>query len=345
MTPYPPESIVAISIILPLIALGATFLHFWVRLKVQPAQLGLDDWLIVAAVVLCLGDGANLALAAIIGIQGREYEGPPPDGRAAVEATSDYAQVILEKPLYGFMKLSVLFFYRRIFSVKKGFRICNNIMIVFIILWTLAFFIAEFVVCGGKREAFWVGGKGGVCEDRNWLHLAFSATDVVGDVLVVVMPFPFISGLLQIGPREKVAVLFIFLLGTLSTAASIVRLGFISQAVYDSNHPELKKHKSGAAPGVWSTVEAAIGCLAANLPPLGPLIRRAPSPHKLSLSVRNRYRSYSKGYSEPRSGRKGSSIRLGSMDDPLRKESRQYGIPDLELTEVEVRGRAEGLPV
>ena len=59
---YSPESIVAVSIILPLLGLVAVGLRFWVRISVQPTFVGLDDWFIVGAVVLSLADGANLAV-------------------------------------------------------------------------------------------------------------------------------------------------------------------------------------------------------------------------------------------------------------------------------------------
>ena len=58
---YTPTTIVAISIVLPLIAVVAVCLRFWVRTSYQPTYLGVDDWLAFAAVIFCLADGANLA--------------------------------------------------------------------------------------------------------------------------------------------------------------------------------------------------------------------------------------------------------------------------------------------
>lgn len=57
---YPPEAIVAISIILPLLTLCAVSLRFWVRMRVAPAYLGVDDWCCAAACILAMADGANL---------------------------------------------------------------------------------------------------------------------------------------------------------------------------------------------------------------------------------------------------------------------------------------------
>ena len=62
MGTYPPQSVVAISIALPLLAVVAVCFRFYVRLYVKPTYVGIDDWLIIAAVVLSLADGANLAV-------------------------------------------------------------------------------------------------------------------------------------------------------------------------------------------------------------------------------------------------------------------------------------------
>ena len=58
---YDPPSIIAVSIVLPLLALVAVCLRFLVRQRVQPTYIGIDDWLVLGAVVFSLADGANLA--------------------------------------------------------------------------------------------------------------------------------------------------------------------------------------------------------------------------------------------------------------------------------------------
>ena len=105
---YSPESIVAISILLPSLAVVFLLLRFFVRQKLARTYIGLDDWLLVAACFLALADGANLAVgmidatysaalearstnacistAATLGFQGRVYEGSIPHQRAVVEA-------------------------------------------------------------------------------------------------------------------------------------------------------------------------------------------------------------------------------------------------------------------
>lgn len=59
---YSVASIAAVGIVLPLLALVAVILRFHLRFNVQPSYIGVDDWLIVGAVILAMADGANLAV-------------------------------------------------------------------------------------------------------------------------------------------------------------------------------------------------------------------------------------------------------------------------------------------
>ena len=161
-------------------------------------------------------------------------------------------------------------------------------MIVFITVWGLAFMFAEIGICSGQATVLWdPETEGSSCANHKWLDFAFSITDVIGDILVIIMPYPFIKKL-KVSLREKIAITSIFLLGTLSTAACIVRLAFISMAV-SADHQKSANHNTGTPPAVWSTIEGAVGVLAACLPPLGPLIRRSPNPKKVSVSFYNRF--------------------------------------------------------
>ena len=191
--------------------------------------------------------------------------------------------------MYAMMKLSVLFFYRRIFLVQTSARLSNNLMIGLIISWSLAFFFAEVFECGTNPAAQWDPAAGPPkCVNITAMNFAYAITDVIGDILVVTIPYPCIRKL-NMSTREKFGIALIFMLGTLSTVASIIRLYFISVA-YTEDYGNMEKnvHAAGTPPAVWSTVEGAVGVLAACLPPLGPLIKRLPSPQSAFLSLRRR---------------------------------------------------------
>ena len=242
--------------------------------------------------------------------------------------------------MYLMMKLSVLYFYRRIFFIQKGFRIFNNLMIGLIIAWALAFMLAEIFVCGGEPQALWdPNAPPTTCVNQTWLNFAFAITDVIGDILVVSMPYPCLRKL-HTTSREKLGIILIFLLGTLSTVASIVRLYFISVAFTQSFGSDGNTHASGTPPAVWSTVEGAVGVLAACLPPLGPLIRRLPNPHKYLSSLRSRLTN--------RSGRRtaGDMARNSMLDEkrtvvPKPSVERIDSAREIEQTRSNSNGRAE----
>ena len=71
---YDVASLIGTAIGLPLLGVVAVILRFYVRLRLRPTFIGVDDWLIVLAVVLVVGQGANQIVAAAIGELGRDYE-------------------------------------------------------------------------------------------------------------------------------------------------------------------------------------------------------------------------------------------------------------------------------
>jgi hypothetical protein len=251
---------------------------------------------------------------------------------------SDYAQLILEKPLYALMKLSVLFFYRRIFTSEARFMRFNAFMIGLISVWSFTYFIVEIFQCSLVPWELWTPGSStDACVNRTWLNFTYAITDVIGDVLVVSMPFPVIRHLMM-DRRQKAGVAFIFLLGAISTAAAMARLVFISIA-FTQNYGAIgvNTHAATTPPSVWSTVEGSVGLLAACLPPLGPLLRRVPRAPKASVEMYNRYRSR-KGYtptasvgslshSEPGIATSPARPMYDSWGAPIRNDSRQFSQP------------------
>lgn len=62
---YPPSTIITVSTILPVLTVVCVGLRFYVRLKVRPDYLGIDDWMAAAASMLCVGDGVCTILGMI----------------------------------------------------------------------------------------------------------------------------------------------------------------------------------------------------------------------------------------------------------------------------------------
>jgi len=147
--------------------------------------------------------------------------------RSVTQSKIDYSNVVFEKLAYAAIKLSVLFFYRRIFTVKR-FRIVNNWLIALIVVWAAAFCAADAFVCGVHPEAQWdpIAKKKYHCINVFYVLLVFAVTDVVTDIAILVTPYPQIKKL-HVTKREKWGLAGVFLLGALDLLIGIVRLGFI----------------------------------------------------------------------------------------------------------------------
>lgn len=132
-------------------------------------------------------------------------------------AQNIYAQDIQEKLAYGFIKMSVLLFYRRVFNLPN-FRLATNIMLGIMAAWTVAFFVAEIFECGVHPQVQWnyksSEEKNSTCVDNSFLLLWFAITDVIGDIAILCMPIRPISSL-QKSLKEKLGLIGIFMLGGL----------------------------------------------------------------------------------------------------------------------------------
>ena len=125
---------------------------------------------------------------------------------------------MVEKLAFGFIKLSILFFFRRVFSGTRKFDIMSWTLIAVTGLWMLGFFLATVAECNRHASSAWsfqeVSELYAKCVDINALLLSFTATDVAIDLAIFSLPLPNIWRL-NMQVRKKIAVSAIFLLGSL----------------------------------------------------------------------------------------------------------------------------------
>ena len=93
----------------------------------------------------------------------------------------------------GLSKLSICFFYRRLFRGYK-FNIVSWATIAIVILWSVSFTIAIAASCRTHFEAYWASlmTLKAECADTFHLLLTYSVTDVIMDVLILVVPIPMV---------------------------------------------------------------------------------------------------------------------------------------------------------
>jgi hypothetical protein len=100
----------------------------------------------------------------------------------------------------GFIKLSVLFFYRRIFVVDKAFSSARNLlfctMIILIAIWSVVYIFTFIFMCGTRFDVL-VGESEDdpsiYCVDMLKVGYSYAISDFISDAIIVLIPIPFVS--------------------------------------------------------------------------------------------------------------------------------------------------------
>ena len=97
---------------------------------------------------------------------------------------------------YGFIKLSIILYYRRLFSTgqNRGFDMATKASAVIVVLWTLVFFCLQVFNCGTHFSKNW-GPLVALtsCVEGKKRDLALFVSDLVTDLFVIALPFPIVS--------------------------------------------------------------------------------------------------------------------------------------------------------
>ncbi|PQE14161.1 plasma membrane Pth11 protein [Rutstroemia sp. NJR-2017a BVV2] len=222
-------------------------------------KLGLDDWLMVPALVLddllfplapfgsyshtdsskllVLGMAATILAGTAQHALGHSTPKPIPgteltatSPQQTVTRKAYMAMVLLETAALAFIKLSCIFFYQRVFKAGSNHivGILIYIIIGLIIIWGFGYFFSFLFACQTNFDYFWTNLENQLkcTADLTMIQLSLSISDVIMDVILLAFPIPLILRL-QMTPTSKLAVLGIFTLGALAVAASITRLVII----------------------------------------------------------------------------------------------------------------------
>ncbi|KAI3333274.1 hypothetical protein F4824DRAFT_503309 [Ustulina deusta] len=285
MSYYPPSTVIPIYSVFMGVAVALTALRLWVRLSFARIALGADDYLLLTGLAIAITCNGIQYYNALKGTGGEAIKDPNERTQMVIISHQiDWAMIVIEKAAFGAIKLSILFFYRRIFGVWESFRRANNALIWTVLVWAVVFTLADVLICGPHPELIWGFDQTLAlhrCGNRGALLLAFSVTSVATDLPVLGLPFFYISRL-QMAAKKKWATSFVFFLGTVSTGASILRLIFLIVSypvgrlnfAYtpppDDQTPLVLKVFN---PTFWALAELWLGVWAANLPPCSPLLR------------------------------------------------------------------------
>jgi hypothetical protein len=119
------------------------------------------------------------------------------------------------------IKVSLVFFYLEIFRTRQ-FRLSAYAVLMYIIINSLVIFFLTVFSCT-PLPAFWNRDIDGKCLDVQALAYANSASAIVQDIILLILPLASIRNL-QMKRYRKIAVGLMFSIGTFGCIATIVRL-------------------------------------------------------------------------------------------------------------------------
>ncbi|KAL4897019.1 pth11-like integral membrane protein [Aspergillus ambiguus] len=244
----------------------AVLLRFVARVSTQN-PLKIDDWAIVVA-LLFIGGTAGLSIAGgAFGAGTHVWALTLPDVTFIFKIL--YAYTYIYASACATTKISILFFYCRVFSplnmylkwaIPFGFFITISYPII---IWV------TMANCCKPVHYYWTqfSGAMGTCIDINTFFLALGIINMLNDFVVLLIPFPRIIKL-QMNKRKKIAICGILAVGCFVCVASIVRIYYLYQFMSAIDVTWLM-----GPVFIWSTIEPAIAIVCACLPHLAPLCR------------------------------------------------------------------------
>ncbi|CRG90255.1 hypothetical protein PISL3812_07298 [Talaromyces islandicus] len=243
-------------------------LRFYAR-RLKGSRLGLDDLAIALGLLFVIGMAITILIetgmkgfgyAASVGDAGPHH----PDANVAGWPTE-----LIQVPALGCIKLSFLFFYRRVFVkfVAREFSFVNLFMVAVVAAWTICFFFLLLFLCGRNFAAYWTNGttEAEYCLPTGKVHMAYAISDVVSDILIILMPVGE-TWKLHLPVRRKFAVMGVFGLGAITIAMSIVRMVIYQRALSVQFDPDADEEYLTTLTTYFSMLEAGLGVMAACLP-------------------------------------------------------------------------------
>ncbi|KXT05877.1 hypothetical protein AC578_340 [Pseudocercospora eumusae] len=238
-------SVTAVGIVFPVLGLIALATRFYARVKYMNSKFEIDDILVVPAALLTVAGG----VAMILGAQMRFVGGHTLDeSQEEFLHTMEERQIMLEKFEYafwighvlaiGFIKLTFLFFFRRIFK-GRGFRTVfdyvNWSLIGLVTVWTIAYVFLEIFMCGLNFDAAWttVYALRHYCMNTFALLTSCAITSFAMDLACLAVPLIMVSTL-RMSFKRKLQASLVFALAIFSVTAGLLRMIVLIQVLENS---------------------------------------------------------------------------------------------------------------
>ncbi|KAI3318415.1 hypothetical protein HD806DRAFT_512197 [Xylariaceae sp. AK1471] len=247
-------------------------LRLWAR-KQNQLSLMADDYFAALALISYLG----ACICVFIGVHNRTLVYSSHDFTAAQTAAlgkeNSQVQIALDvftNTTLAFVKLSALFFYRRIFcsgGKRAIFSPVTWVTIVVVILWLFIFQFLTAFQCGTHFSALWDGSYTKYCTISFPVLYGLVIADFLLDVWILVIPIP---GILRLHTslRRKLSIIGVVLLALVGLAASIARaIQYIRIELGGPDYLLNNDHERLVTASFFFTMlESGVALIAVNLP-------------------------------------------------------------------------------
>ncbi|KAI0116824.1 hypothetical protein F4814DRAFT_414078 [Daldinia grandis] len=268
------ESILGLSGSLMGLSTIAVSLRFWVRRR-HKLHFMADDW--TAGLALLSYIGASICVFTmvhnkVLGYSSHDFTSEQIEAMGKTDNVSQITLDVLTNNTLACVKLSALFFYRRIFCAGgkwTTFGTVTWVTIVVVILWLLIFQFLTGFQCGTHFSALWDGSYVQYCTISFPFLYGLVISDFLLDVWILVLPIPDILHL-HTTLRRKLSIIGVFLLAFVGLGASIARMvQYIKIELGGPDYLLYTDHERLITQSFFYTMmEAGIALIAVNLPSL-----------------------------------------------------------------------------
>ncbi|KAI4244644.1 MAG: hypothetical protein L6R40_002848 [Gallowayella cf. fulva] len=251
--------IVAIIAVMTVVSTISVILRLLGR-RVSAAKYGVDDFLIVVALVLTYGLNINEIIAVHYGF-GR-HQLMLSLNYISKFLLNDWTIQIIFACAISVTRLSLLMFYHRIFPVKR-FTIVAIITGCILIAWWISFIFAILFSCY-PIESYWNKALIGHCVNEHTLSWGVTGSELATNLIMLVLPIPWLWDLRLVWTK-KLALIGLFMLGCFVCISCVVRFPLLATLVQTDASWTI------VPAGVWIIVECNIGIASVCLPLMRPL--------------------------------------------------------------------------
>ncbi|KAI1050182.1 hypothetical protein LB506_001622 [Fusarium annulatum] len=298
--------------------MAVSFLFFCQRMYVKlflAGGLQFDDVLLIFSYILAL---VTISLCLHMFASGA-------GGVHAWEASIETFNIYLMQDVYlaafiyvlcgSLAKLALLMFYFRL-SPQRWFKISVWSTAVFISGYTIGIFFAVMFACHPIAMNWDVTITEGKCINRPGLYIATAITNIISDVILFILPLPMVLQL-QMPFKQKVGLMGIFTIGSLTVITSIVRVSLLPGMLKSMDLTWVI-----AFPSIWIIVEANLIITCATMPTLRKFFKHV-APKLIGESRYGSKTGKSSKYGKPDTGSKPPS-RPFAPSSQGRRDRTQY---------------------